>query len=329
MAATLKLCLMVHIEDETTWDGVSNTSWAYKLGGLAKELAASGRGAKVSLQVGAQYFKGHNDSGLAPTSLSLILENGGNFWPHTHCATYDFLSSVTTSVHSAYESERGASTGGGPIGRSGGWDVGGEDFVTITYKAGLKAMNSAVMLTHALVPVTARPYGFDDTDLPKVYPHDAAPGNFKTSVETLRTRPFWMEVASDWFKNTNTIYPVDITTTSAILMIPVAGRSTLPGTADWRTASDIQSLTPADLKAAMTEIWTTFMLMTVNQRSITNVWYKHLPPAYINDSTILTIGAWVDSVNQMLTVNGAAPYATWKNMNEITSLHVNATSRYY
>lgn len=327
MAATLKLCLMVHIEDETTWDGTAANSWAQKLGGLAKELGT--RGAKVSVQVGAQYFDGHNTAGAGPTSLHLVLENGGNFWPHTHCATYDFLSSVTTSVHSTYESERGASTGGGPIGRSGGWDIGGEDFVTITHKAGLKAMNSAVMLTHALVPVTARPYGFDDTDLPRVYPHDAAPGPLRNDVGTMRMRPFWMEVASDWFRNTNTIYPVDITTTSAILMIPVAGRSTLPGTADWRTAYDIESLSPADLKAAMTEIWTTFMLMTMHQSSITNVWYKHLPPAHINDNTILTIGAWVDSVNNMLTIAGNTPYAIWKNMNEITSLHVDAGSRYY
>ncbi len=75
----------------------------------------------------------------------------------SHCATYEFLTSVTTSVSCAYELEKGATSGGGPIGRSGGWDIGGPDFVSITQAAGLKAMNSAY--SHAVTSAIAASRG--------------------------------------------------------------------------------------------------------------------------------------------------------------------------
>lgn len=335
MAATLKMCLMIHVEDTESWGSSPQADdLQARLGLLATMIGTyNSRYAKISLQVGGTYFKERNAATTGTTSLSMVLANGGNFWPHTHCATYDFLTSVTTSVSCAYEFERGATTGGGPIGRSGGWEIGGQDFVSITQYAGLKAMNAAVMLTHALVPTTARPYAFTDTDLPRVYPHDAAPGPLSPDVGTMRVRPFWMDTASDWFKYTNTIVPINITTTSAVLMIPQAGRNALASFALGRTAYDIESLSPADLRAAMTEIWTAAMITTMpayGQQSITHVWYKHLTPPHLNSNTIQTIGAWVDSVNAMLNVSGgASALGVWKNMNEITSLYIDGTSRYY
>jgi hypothetical protein len=159
--ATLKLCMMVHVE---TGDDYEIDSCA-KIGKLASAIGTP-YGAKLSVQFGRTFLDTCNpvDTPYAPdvpTSLSMVLEWGGNFWSHTHNTDANFLRSTHACVVSAYVNENSVHNMdmGSPMGRSGGWDSEGDaDWVSITQGVGLglQYMNSAVMGTHGNVPTTLR-----------------------------------------------------------------------------------------------------------------------------------------------------------------------------
>lgn len=190
----------------------------------------------------------------------------------------------------------------------------------MTVGAGLRFHNSPVMISHALVPQSARPYAFSDEELNTYYPHDSAPGPLYQDVMTMRARPMWASVASDWFGQ---VYAgATEVAVSSVLVIAQPGRFALAGLADRRAGSAVTTLTSDDLSAALTEIWTTFQIMTAHLGGVSAVWYKQLSPRFINQDTASSIGAWVDSVNGMLLTNHALPLARrgrWMNMNEIGS----------
>jgi hypothetical protein len=105
MAATLKLCLMCHIEDGTRW----KEGWAEMFGRIATAVGHSCvgahggsnvRGAKMSLQFGRDFLDVNQPPNPYPggSSLSWVLEHGGNFWVQVHCTTYDHLSSTHACV---------------------------------------------------------------------------------------------------------------------------------------------------------------------------------------------------------------------------------------
>lgn len=346
MAATLKLCLMCHIEDIQTW----NDGWAEMFGHLSTAVGHSCvgahggsnvRGARLSLQFDGTFLDRNHPTTPYPgvaTSLAMVLEHGGNFWCQVHCATYTHLESTHATVMSAYMDER-AAVPPGPYqptaiasahvsGRSGGWDS-GVDWASITVARGLRRMNSTVMRSHLYVPESLRPYGFSDDDVLHLYNHDAAPGPIDADVATMRLRPFWVDNASCWFDKLSSIYPhADLV--GSILMLPMPGRFSLHNKAERRGAVEgEQKLTPADLNACLTEIWTCFMLMTSYQSSISNVWYTQLQPAKLQDVDIDMIAEWVDSINEIMCVHSPAPYAKWTNMNEMCDCFSHTTTMYY
>lgn len=325
MAATLKMCLMVHVEDSETW-GPDNTKGT-SLGSLAGAVGALG--AKVSVQFGRTFLDTPGGYPLGgSTNLRTVLYHGGNFWTHTHSAALTNLRSNYSCVLSAYHNEGGPTNypDGGPGGRSGGWSPDGTDWVDVTLAAGIRVMNSAAMGAHALVPSSARPYGISDDEIEKLYPKGQAPGPIHTDVMTMRQRPFWMDVASNWFVRTNTIYP-SATDTGSVMMIPAPGKLDLPGLAEGRTAFNVEQFTDADLKAALTQAWTAYSNITY-QQSITNVWYTHIPFRNIhqNPTAISMVTTFVHSMNSVFGVGGGAPLAEWKNMNQIASLFANPSS---
>lgn len=329
MAATLKICLMVHVEDTESWFPVAQN--ATRLGSFAEEVAKSGRGAKVSVQFGRNFLDANAalnpyplGAGL-PTPLQTVLYRGGNFWTHTHSAAYSNLVSNYSCVRSAYQNEGGATyPAGGPGGRSGGSNESGLDWVSITQQAGIRVMNSAPMVAHYAVPLSARPYGFTNDEIGKLYPKGQAPGPLDADVMTMRQRPFWMDVASNWFARTDTIYP-SASYVGSVLMIPGPGKLDLPGLSEGRTAFSNAQLTEDDFKCALSQAWKAYENMATYQSSITNAWYTHMPFNQINDSTTSMMGNFVDSLNAAFDLSGT-PKAAWKNMNEIASLFSDTAS---
>ncbi len=314
------------------------------LGTLAQVIASGGRGGKLSVQVdfpwldqnGGQYPGG-------PTSLQQVLKSGGNLWVHNHDGSYDHLQSTWMTVASAYASEHPS----GPVamsvatpetaGRSGGADINDEtlDWVSITVAAGIRRMNSPVVNYYAMTPESLRPYRMSAKDMGNsgVYFHDAAPGPLQDSAPTtMRQRPFWVEASTKWDENISCTFPNEVTVQS-LLMIPNPGRVHLGGLAEGRSAYQgaANTITPQDLAAALTEVWSTYEQMEDYQGSISNVWYIHVQPglltsgAQVNDVP-LSIGAWVDSVNALLNVPNSA---VWMNPNEITSNFWNTTSAWW
>ena len=100
MAATLKMCIMIHIEDHNwidTEDGTpENIGLLSTVIGPALDAQDRARGAKLSLQVGRDYFDrapAPPKEYAPPTSLSWLLNNGGNFWCQVHCTTGAHLES--------------------------------------------------------------------------------------------------------------------------------------------------------------------------------------------------------------------------------------------
>jgi hypothetical protein len=352
MAARLKLCLMSHIEDLYGWDdatsrGTGGDPWAVRLGTLAHAIATGGRGGKLSVQAdfgwldqnaGADAYPG------GPTSLRPVLTNGGNFWVHNHSATYNHLQSTWMTVASAYASE----VPGGPVamsvatpetaGRSGGSDLNdsGLDWVSIAVAAGIKRYNSTVVNYSSCTPESLRPYRMSVNDMKQgAWFHDAAPGPlYDGAPTTMRQRPFWVNSASQWDFQTASTFPQEATVGS-LLMIPNPGRFHLGGLAEGRGAysgDPDSTITPQDLEAALTEVWSTYKQMEDYQGSISNVWYVHVQPGLLKAGAegvadvVNTIGAWVDSVNAMLNVPNSA---VWMNMNEIASCYANPTSAFW
>ena len=322
--ATLRLCFMIHVESTQDWD----EDIAVDIGKLA--TAAGQYGGKVSLQIGRKFVDDQQPvdpyDPSVPTSLSIVLEKGGNFWAHTHDSSGHYLRSTHACVVSAFvneNAEAGTNTGT-PAGRSGGWESDGSaDWVSVTQGEGLRLMNSAVMGTHGNVPVTLRPYGFSADEIDKLYPKGQAPGPLTSEIATMRCRPFFVEVSSYWFdmadKNTRQSPTYD--NLGSIIMIPAPGKLDLPGLALGRTADEGSSgvLTVEDMNAALTQVWTTYQLMDSYQPNITNAWYTHIPEREIDDDSATTLGAFVNSINNLIS---PAANREWKNMNEIASIFV-------
>jgi hypothetical protein len=186
--ATLKLCMMVHVE---TGDEYRPES-CLTIGKLASAIGTP-YGAKLSVQFGRTFLDTSNpvDTPYAPdvpTSLSMVLEWGGNFWSHTHSTDANFLRSTHACVVSAYVNENSVHNMdiGTPMGRSGGWDSEGDaDWVSITQGVGLglQYMNSAVMGTHGNVPTSLRPYG------PRCHPHVVPLPGRRAAGAASRARP--------------------------------------------------------------------------------------------------------------------------------------------
>jgi len=322
--ATLKLCLMVHIEDTETWEnGVSDVT----LGNLATAVGNT-HGAKISVQFGRKFLDPNYGQGYdctAPTSMSLVLKYGGNFWSHTHATDGDTLSSTHACVVSAYVNENSLDTMdiGSPMGRSGGCAADGSgDWVSITQARGLLYQNSAVMKNHCNVPITLRPYGFTTDEIDKLYPKGQAPGPIDSDVATMRNRPFFVEKSDEWFAMVNTTrWQSDYADLGSIVMIPAPGKLDLPGLAEGRTAVSGPSplLTIEDMNAAVTQAYTSYQLMATHQNSICNAWYTHIPYRELNSDSIATLRCFVETLNEVI------PDYEWKNMNEIGTMFANDT----
>lgn len=116
MSSKLRLTLMVHIEDANHWDGTSGAPVAGSIAKRVAELATvvGQHGGKVSVQFG-RWFVDATDTWTsnaayrytAPSSLKMVLDNGGNFWCHTHDGSYTNLQTVHTCVASAVAGEIG------------------------------------------------------------------------------------------------------------------------------------------------------------------------------------------------------------------------------
>jgi len=352
MAARLKLCIMCHVEDTYAWKRLGGTAardpTAMGLGYLATVIGAAvgANGGKVSVQFGRNFL----DQVVplspypgGPTSLRWVLENGGNFWNHTHDSAYTNLVSNWTTVSSAYGSEANpqvalavASPATG--GRSGGADLNNPaiDWVSIGAYAGIKRMNSTVVNYYSCTPESLRPYQMSKTDMTDgVFYHDAAPGPlYAGAPTTMRQRPFWVNSASQWDFNTASTFPQEATVGS-LLMIPHPPRNSMPGFAEGRGpyTSSSDTITQQDLDAAFTEVWSTYRQMEVYQGSISNVWYVHIPPSYLSNQVtgaalpvVDSLGAWVQSINALVSVPNSA---VWMNMNEIASWYCEPQSAYY
>jgi len=348
MAATLKLTLMSHVEEREHWDAPDDPhkddpnaidiAHLATIVGAAVGAHAVPRGAKVSVQFDRPYLD-QNDPDVPaleryppPTSLSWVLENEGNFWCHSHSATYNHLQSTHTCVSSAVAAEIGTTYAYGEshsAGRSGGANMNDAtlDWASISAAAGILRMNGSVLNFYATTAESLRPYGVSNADIQQgAFFHDAAPGPlYEGAPTTMRQRPFYIDTASVWDANIDCIYP-HTDQLGSIMMIPNPGRYALHALAEGRSAASEEALTIDDFKAAMTEIWTTYEQMAAHQSSITNVWYVHIQPGQINAADIGTFGAWVDSINEMMAVHTGSPKAVWKNFNEIASLYTNPSS---
>lgn len=340
MANALKICLMIHVEDGTPWGPGWNSSpdhLSQKLYRLASMMNAKDAGlglsrtGRLSVQFGRDFLDRNAASDAYPgqaTSLKGVLENGGNFWSHGHDATYNGLVTRHNIVLSAFHDERAGSTAftmSAPFGKSGGPSVENpRDWVSMAQFAGLKYQDGTVMQYHCMVDVASRPYSFDTTQLAQWYYHEPAPGPLGPAVQTMRLRPFFAQVASNWFGQVAAGW--DSVAVDSLLIIPHPSKADLTAYAD-HASYDVKTLTTDDLTAAMTEIWTAFQVWTTHMRSVHGVWYTQLSPDYITDNSIATLGAWVDSVTALLTINGATPFAQWMNMNEIGSIFVNSPFR--
>lgn len=352
--ARLKLCLMTHYEDDLTWANGSGPSDVRLMAALAtivgKGLGPDGlaRGAKISMQSDLTYLDQnaaiahpypYPSAAGAPTSLKMLFQNGGNLWCHTHSATAEHLTSVQVCVTSALGSE--ISTGYTDAkkltaGRSGGPDIADStlDWLSITQGLGILKMNAPTVANYSTMIESLRPYGMDLSGAEgKAYQHSGMPGPLDDAIPaTMRQRPFWMTTASIWDAGVSCIYPKP-GLISSVIMIPQPSRiSALDEFSGARTAAASEGLTMEDFNAALTNIWTTWQLMTIHQASISNVWYVHVTPDLISSTYLDTFGAWVDSINNLMNVNTTnATYqrAEWRNMNEIADLFSHATSCYY
>lgn len=335
MTTKLRLTLMVHVEDTEHWDGTTGAAVANS---VAKRVAllstvAGQYGGKVSVQFG-RHFVDHSDTWTsnpafrysAPSSMKMVLDNGGNFWCHTHDGSYDALCSTYMCVASAVAGELSTAISFGTshaAGRSAGAEIGDLtlDWVSIAVHAGIRRMNSTVVNYYSTMPESLRPYGMTDRDMDNgVWYHDAAPGPFVTGLTTMRQRPFYINTASVWDEGLTSIFPTE-SQVGSLLMIPQAGREAFDNYAEGRTNQRISTVTINDFNACLTEIYTTYQNMVTYQNSITNVWYVLIPPDNIKSSEIDTFGVWVQSINAVVGSGGE-----WRNFNEITSLYTDPQS---
>lgn len=333
MASTLRMCLVLHIEDEIFTKEVSQS-----IATLSNIMGA--RGARLSVQMGAEFSTQDGPDGMydpSMSSLGEVLINTGNFWLHMHNSSAVYLTSAHNCVMSLYQYENTAAGNPSPdvasvhvSGRSGG--TGNADWVHITLNEGLRRQNCGTFQNHQFMPQSLRPYGFTDEEISKLYFHDVAPGPIDQDIGSMRMRPFWMDHTTMWYAKTDSTFP-HAAFLGSVMFIPKPSRfSRIAGASLGRTAYPYSTLTVADLDLCLTEIWSVWNLKQTSQNSITNVWYKLLATEDLTPENLSTLGAWIDSINQIMTVNATAPnspWAAWNNMNEIANLFSHTTSFYY
>ena len=327
--ARLKLCIMVHIEDSEAYEQGRAAQYAL----LGTRVARAGGGARMSWQFDSTYFDialGYPPTG--DTSLTYLLTNTHNFWVQNHCATYSHLTTTWARVSSAFERERGAvpADANHVLGRSGGADVGNAvDWVSISVARGLKALNAATQRNYDYTPTSFRPMGYTDAEIMALHGHERAPGstNYASGVSLWpNQRPIWMDTASRWDLKANTVNAVY---SGSIVTFPSPSNDSLERLSAGRSAtSGAQDLATTDLNLALSQIWSTYQNATM-MNSVTNLWYIMLPPAYCLTPYHDRIVNWVSSINGIMGIGGGSPLGEWRNMNEITSLAYDATSRYY
>jgi len=347
--ALVRLTLMFHVEDNTKWQGEVGTEKvdanAMNLGMLATVIGGADgpddtpRGAKLSVQIDRPWLDQNRTpeydkvSYCPPTSLSWVLDHGGNFWCHTHSATGAHLNSVHACVASAVAVEGGMSYSLASLhsaGRSGGADLDlpNLDWISITVGCGIRRANSSTVGMNLALPLSLRPHRIEDKDMkPRgVHSHDVAPGPLVDGPITIRQRPFYVSSISAWNKDPSllTILPhADLV--GSLMVIPAPCRGQLSDVAERRTAAykdDNREVACDDLDAAFTHLYSSYRLMDAVQNNITTHWYIKVPLSALNQEGLIeTLGVWVDSINTAFDVHGETPLAAWANFNEIASLY--------
>jgi len=345
--ALVRLTLMFHVEDDTHWRSDVGSEKAdtnaMNLGMLATVIGGAAgpdeipRGAKISVQVDRCWLDIHDPDAPnkypPPTSLSWVLDHGGNFWCHTHSATAAHLNSVHACVASAVAVEGGMSYADAyqhSAGRSGGveLDLPNLDWISITVGCGIRRANSSTVGMNLALPLSLRPHRIEDKDMGShgVYFHDVAPGPLVDGPITIRQRPFYVSSLSAWNKDPSllTILPhADLV--GSLMVIPAPCRGQLSAMAEGRTTAYSEqndTVTCDDLDAAFTHLYSSYRLMDAVQNSITTHWYIKVPLYALNQEGLIdSMGAWVDSINAAFSVHGEPPLAAWANFNEIASLY--------
>lgn len=339
MASTLRMCLVLHIEEQ---EGAFDQDKAQTISSLAVMIGTGTRHAKLSVQMGAEFATRDNAAppnyNASTSSLGAVLDKGGNFWLHMHTSDATYLHSARLCVMSLYRDENVNAGSPDPSpasvhvsGRSSGTGAaaGGADWVAIAVNEGLRAQNCGTFENYVFMPQSLRPYGFSDDEIDKLYFHDVAPGPIHLDIGTMRMRPFWMEQTTKWFARTDSTFP-HIDFVSSLMMIPKPARfSRIAGTSQGRSASSYTTLTMQDLDCCLTEIWSVWNQKQTSQNSITNVWYKLLATEDLTHEFLETIGPWIESVNDVMQIPGVAQRASWENMNDIANLFSHTTSFYY
>ena len=333
--ATLKLSIMIHIEDGQSWDEGIAMNIADLATRIGTTTANEPRGAKLSLQVGENFFKpGFNAYPGIPTSISWVLSTHGNIWIHGHENSFAELQTTYAYVTSAYDIESGGQDPAQHVlGRSGGGPASGYNWTLAAVSLNLRRYNALTTEMYGNVEVASRPYGMTDTEQQALYRHMTAPGRTDTDVTTFRGRPFWGKGDGTWFfsgDDLNTVYP-STTFVDSIMFIPQQG--------NWQIEAYVSKnkgpqqdrvMDDADLQAAMTHIWSCYQQKSTSLSSITNVWYAHFPTSSMDTASQRSLIAnWVQSVNIMLDIGGASPKGEGRNMKEIAEIFSNSNSFYY
>ena len=329
--ATLKLNIMIHIEDSQAWSETVAENIADLATRIGTTTANEPRGAKLSLQVGAGFFNpdGFGYPGI-PTSISWVLSTHGNIWIHGHESSFAELQTTYAYVTSAYNIESG---GQDPtqhvLGRSGGGPAPNYKWTLAAVSLNLRRYNALTTEMYGNVEVASRPYGMTDTEQKALYRHMSAPGRTDTDVTTFRGRPFWGKGDDTWFfsgDDLKTTLPQNATLVSSIMFIPGQGNWQIEAYTSKNTKpQQDRVLSQDDLKAALTHVWSCYQQMDSYLNAIPNVWYAHFPTTSMDNATKRgLIKDWVSSVNNMLDIGGVSPKGEWRNMNEIAEIFTSA-----
>ena len=330
--ATLKLNIMIHIEDGQSWDETVAQNIADLATRVGTSTANEVRGAKISLQVGKNFFQGglSGDYPSAVTSISWVLSTHGNIWLHGHESSFDELRSTYSNVSSGYYYESGGQDPAQHVlGRSGGGPAPGYNWTLAAVSLNLRRYNALTTEMYGNVEVASRPYGMTDTEQKALYRHMSAPGRTDTDVTTFRGRPFWGKGDDTWFfsgDDLKTTLPQNATFVSSIMFIPGQGNWQIEAYTSKNTKpQQDRVLSQDDLKAALTHVWSCYQQMDSYLNAIPNVWYAHFPTTSMDSSAKRgLIKDWVSSVNNMLDIGGVSPKGEWRNMNEIAEIFTSA-----
>jgi len=292
------------------------------------------QGARVSLQVGLNWFKPNaSDPDAYPPDegsvLSIFLGATvqGNLWVHGHETSADQLESTQAYVYTAYWRETGA--GSDPtqhvIGKSGGNQKGNTyDVWSAAVGLKFKAVNSTTTEKFYAVPTSHRPYQLTDDEIENFHSHRAAPGPLHLDLATPRVRSFWSNVGSQWHKHASIhTHYANRSAIGSIVVIPPKADYAFDHYSERRDPVERLSFDDTDLKAALTEIWSSYKVQqdvfpTSGGSPVVHVWYTHFRPDLVKTTANWSMMYdWVSSVNNLMDMSGT-PKAEWLNMTSIT-----------